>query len=174
MKITDVLCHTDDGNILSQPEYSQTICTALQIGLVDLLESWAVKPFAVVGHSSGEIAASYSARSLTKTEAITIAFYRGYTCKDSPQKGGMAAVGLGKEQVAAFLLPGVSVACENSPSSVTLAGNVDALETAMAKVKKANGDTFVRRLKVEMAYHSGMYFNTHLSSLTNLDANTEK
>jgi acyl transferase domain-containing protein len=153
---------------LSQPEYSQTICTALQIGLVDLLESWGVKPFAVVGHSSGEIAASYSARSLTKTEAITIAFYRGHVCKDPPQKGGMAAVGLGKAQVAAFLLPGVSVACENSPSSVTLAGNVDALETAMAKIKKANEDTFVRRLKVEMAYHSGMRFSTHLSGSQSL------
>ncbi|GLI81248.1 mycolipanoate synthase [Penicillium ochrochloron] len=126
----------------------------LKIGLVDLLEAWGVKPFAVVGHSSGEIAASYSTRSLTKTEAITIAFYRGHVCKNPPQKGGMAAVGLGKAQVAAFLLPGVSVACENSPSSVTLAGNVDALETVMAKIKKANEDTFVRRLKVEMAYHS--------------------
>lgn len=80
----------------------------------------------------------------------------------------MAAVGLGKAQVAAFLLPGVSVACENSPSSVTLAGNVDALETVMAKIKKANEDTFVRRLKVEMAYHSGMCFNTHLRILQSL------
>jgi acyl transferase domain-containing protein len=174
MEITDVLYHTDDGNILSQPEYSQTICTALQIGLVDLLESWGVKPFAVVGHSSGEIAASYSTRSLTKTEAMTIAFYRGHVCKNPPRKGGMAAVGLGKAQVAAFLLPGVSVACENSPSSVTLAGNVGALETVMAKIKKANEDTFVRRLKVEMAYHSGMCFNTHLRNHTKFIANNEK
>jgi acyl transferase domain-containing protein len=37
------------------PQYSQTICTVLQVGLVDLLRSWQVLPGATVGHSSGEI-----------------------------------------------------------------------------------------------------------------------
>lgn len=153
---------------MSQPEYSQTICTGLQIGLVDLLESWHVKPSAVIGHSSGEIAAAYAAGSLTKTEAIVVAFYRGHVCKDPSRKGGMAAIGLGKAQVARFLMPGVNIACENSPSSVTLAGNVGTLETVMANIKGVNEDTFVRRLKVEMAYHSGMCFIVCVNGLTML------
>lgn len=37
------------------PEYSQTLCTAVQIALVDMLKQWGVKPRATVGHSSGEI-----------------------------------------------------------------------------------------------------------------------
>ncbi|PYI20162.1 hypothetical protein BO99DRAFT_442447 [Aspergillus violaceofuscus CBS 115571] len=114
--------------VLMLAEYSQPICTALQVALVDLLAYWGVKPSAVVGHSSGEIAAPYAAGTLTKSEAITVAFYRGHVCKDAPQKGGMAAVGLGKAQVARFILSGVSIACENSPSSVTLAGDPDVLE----------------------------------------------
>ena len=37
------------------PTFSQPLCTALQIALVDLLRSWDIKPKSVVGHSSGEI-----------------------------------------------------------------------------------------------------------------------
>ena len=44
-----------DSKRLDLPAFSQPICTAVQIALVDLLFSSGVKPKAVVGHSSGEI-----------------------------------------------------------------------------------------------------------------------
>ena len=40
---------------INEPQVSQTLCTVLQVALVDLLSSWGVKPKTVVGHSSGEI-----------------------------------------------------------------------------------------------------------------------
>lgn len=40
------------------PEYSQAMSTALQIALIELLRSFNIWPSAVVGHSSGEIAAA--------------------------------------------------------------------------------------------------------------------
>ena len=40
------------------PQYSQPLCTALQIALFSLLASLGVSPVAVIGHSSGEIAAA--------------------------------------------------------------------------------------------------------------------
>lgn len=40
---------------LDEPGYSQPLCTAIQIALVDMLRQWGVKPRATVGHSSGEI-----------------------------------------------------------------------------------------------------------------------
>lgn len=40
---------------ISEAEISQPCCTALQIGLVNLLSSRNIRPTAVVGHSSGEI-----------------------------------------------------------------------------------------------------------------------
>lgn len=43
---------------VNDPEFSQPLCTALQVGLVDLLHSFGIIPSAVVGHSSGEIAAA--------------------------------------------------------------------------------------------------------------------
>lgn len=42
------------------PQYSQTLCTVLQVALVDLLQSWRVSPAATVGHSSGEIGTFHS------------------------------------------------------------------------------------------------------------------
>lgn len=66
----------------------------------------------------------------------------------------MAAIGLGKEDVSPYLASGVRVACENSGSSVTLSGDLEVLEKVMAKIKEAKPDALVRKLQVEMAYHS--------------------
>lgn len=44
---------------INEPEFSQPLCTVLQIALVELLRTCGVRPSIVVGHSSGEIAAAY-------------------------------------------------------------------------------------------------------------------
>jgi malonyl CoA-acyl carrier protein transacylase len=144
----------DNETVLRQAEYAQPLCTVLQIALVDLLESLAIKPSAVVGHSSGEIAAAYAVGSLTKQEAVIASFYRGFICKKGPKTGGMAAIGLGKPAVLPFLAFGVGIACENSGSSLTLSGNIGSLDMVLASIKKKNEHALVRKLKVEMAYHS--------------------
>lgn len=43
---------------IDTPKYAQPLCSALQIALVDLLTTWDIHPTAVIGHSSGEIAAA--------------------------------------------------------------------------------------------------------------------
>lgn len=42
---------------VNDPLYS-SLCTILQIALIEMLRSFDVQPVAVVGHSSGEIAAA--------------------------------------------------------------------------------------------------------------------
>ena len=56
-----------------EAELSQPLCTVVQIGLVKLLKSWGVIPIAIVGHSSGEIAAAYAAGIVSAEGAITVA-----------------------------------------------------------------------------------------------------
>ncbi|KAG8158415.1 hypothetical protein KVR01_011537 [Diaporthe batatas] len=65
------------GHNIDLPKYSQPICTALQIALVELLRSFAISPSMVIGHSSGEIAAAYTAHALSLASACKIAYYRG-------------------------------------------------------------------------------------------------
>ncbi|KAK0611428.1 acyl transferase domain-containing protein [Immersiella caudata] len=141
---------------LAEAELSQPCCTAVQVALVDLLQSWGVKPSGVVGHSSGEIAAAYAAGSITAEDAIRIAYHRGQctVALKETHKGGMAAIGLGRESVEQYLKPGVAIGCENSPSSVTLTGELDVLETVMEDIRAAEPSALVRALRVECAYHS--------------------
>jgi acyl transferase domain-containing protein len=141
---------------LSEAEFSQPCCTAIQVALVDLLKSWNMKPSAVIGHSSGEIAAAYACQSITGDEAILIAYYRGQVTKGlgNTHSGGMAAVGLGRSEVTPYLLSGVIIGCENSPASITLTGDMDVLETVMRNIRHDFPDVLVRSLRVECAYHS--------------------
>ncbi|KAL9608149.1 MAG: hypothetical protein Q9167_007001 [Letrouitia subvulpina] len=56
--LIEELSESEDRSQVDDPGFSQPICTALQVALVDLLHSFGVVPAAVVGHSSGEIAAA--------------------------------------------------------------------------------------------------------------------
>ncbi|KAL5087928.1 hypothetical protein Trisim1_007334 [Trichoderma cf. simile WF8] len=141
--------------------YSQTLCTVLQVALVDLLRKWAVVPDAVVGHSSGEIGAAYCAGYLSREDAWRIAYSRGVVCSNmktaAPDlEGAMMAVGASPDTCAAFIervCPDkVNIACINSPSSVTLSGDAAAIITLQAALQEEN--IFARKLLVDTAYHS--------------------
>lgn len=144
-------------------EFSQPLSTAVQIMVVNLLRSWGVNPVAVVGHSSGEIAAAYASGALTLDEAITVAYLRGLAfTKEVAPPGAMAAVGLGRDIVKPFLTEGVVIACENSPMSVTLSGDRKKITSVLEEIQQEFPDVFARELKVEMAYHSRRsYFLYH-------------
>ncbi|GJC87236.1 highly reducing polyketide synthase FUM1 [Colletotrichum liriopes] len=152
--ISRELMRSDVGSRLGEAEFAQPVCTALQIALVRHLLRYGVTPKAVLGHSSGEIAAAYAAGVLTLKEAIIVAYYRGYMVKKLGNSGAMAAVGLGRDQVAPFLVTGVSIGCENSNSSVTLSGDIDTLKSVCEAIKLTKPETLVRPLKVNTAYHS--------------------
>ncbi|KAI1424314.1 KR domain-containing protein [Xylaria sp. FL1777] len=134
--IEDILLESADSSPVNEAEFSQPLCTAIQIAIVQLLEHWGIRPVVTVGHSSGEIAAGYAAGLISADEAIIAAYYRGKVAKDVKTGGAMLAVGLGAETVQAYLneVDGkVVIACHNSPSLVTLSGDADALETTNGK-----------------------------------------
>jgi acyl transferase domain-containing protein len=57
-RLIDAMFATEGPDRVNEPQYSQPLCTALQIALVDLMEAFGIRPKTVVGHSSGEIAAA--------------------------------------------------------------------------------------------------------------------
>lgn len=123
------------------------------------MTKWDIKPAGVVGHSSGEIGAAYASGVLTAEEAILVAYYRGLATLGLGKihRGGMAAIGLGRDQVTPYLRTGVIIGCENSQSSTTLTGDIDTLEQIMATIQEDRPEVLVRALHVECAYHSRKY-----------------
>jgi acyl transferase domain-containing protein/NADPH:quinone reductase-like Zn-dependent oxidoreductase/2-polyprenyl-3-methyl-5-hydroxy-6-metoxy-1,4-benzoquinol methylase len=139
---------------LASAVYSQPLCTAIQIALVDVLRVIGVQPYAVVGHSSGEMAAAYAGGRLTAREAIIAAYYRGVVSGQVSTLGCMAAIGMSFDETAQYLEDGVVIACENSPSSVTISGDLKPVNNVLSKIQASNPDVLVRVLKVDKAYHS--------------------
>lgn len=141
---------------VSKPSFAQPATTAVQIALVDLLTASGVKATAVVGHSSGEIAAAYAAGLVTKEDALSIAYYRGKVASQVKLKGSMLAAALSAEAAQKYVdgvkKGSVCVACINSPESVTLSGDADQMllvQKALDQDKVSN-----KLLLVETAYHS--------------------
>ncbi|KUJ09018.1 lovastatin nonaketide synthase [Mollisia scopiformis] len=146
---------------ISQGEISQPLCVAIQISLVHLLRAAGVHLDAVVGHSSGEVSAAYAAGLLSVRDAMGISYYRGLVAHlaqgDSGQTGAMIAVGMGLEDATAFcsqarFVGRIGVAASNSPSSVTLSGDSNAIHEA--EVIFDQDKIFSRLPKVDKAYHS--------------------
>ncbi|CAI7674872.1 unnamed protein product [Penicillium manginii] len=141
--------------------FSQTLCTAMQIIWIKLLWELNVHLDAVVGHSSGEIAAAFAAGYLTAADAIRAAYLRGVFCSNSgyQREGAMLAVGLSMneatllcEEVSSLSSGQINVAASNSPESVTLSGDREAILLADQQLKDRG--VFCRLLHVSTAYHS--------------------
>lgn len=157
--LTEELDKDEHKSRINDAEISQPVCTAVQLALVVLLRSWGVIPTVVLGHSSGEIAAAFAAGLVSFKAAIAIAYFRGIAARDILEdpsvQGAMLAIGTsaGEAQKLLDAAEGYAiVAAVNSPDSVTLSGDVAAVEQSQEQAEKRG--LFVRRLKVGVAYHS--------------------
>ncbi|KAK4112601.1 ketoacyl-synt-domain-containing protein [Canariomyces notabilis] len=151
----------DSMSMVHKASVSQPLCTAIQLAFVDLLRDLGITFRAVVGHSSGEIAAAYAAGRVSLREAILISHYRGLSVHmaggANGAKGGMLAAGLSKAEAAELCAMeeycrGLFLAASNAPSSVTLSGDLDLVRHAHDYLTKQQ--KFCRLLFVDAAYHS--------------------
>ncbi|CAO2655100.1 Nn.00g101640.m01.CDS01 [Neocucurbitaria sp. VM-36] len=153
--IHEILQERSEISRINEAEYSQPLVTAIQIALVDLLSTWGIVPKAVAGHSSGEIAASYAAGLSSDRSAIIAAYLRGKVVAQNRKVGAMLAVGLSSTEAKQYLTKyadSVTIACYNSPESLTLSGDAEAIE---ALHKQIGAQKFARLLITGgNAYHS--------------------
>ena len=98
---------------------------------------------------------------LTLESALSVAYYRGLLSsrllpKNGNPQGAMLATGLSADDALSYIealaLGKATIACINSPKSVTLSGDVSAIDELHSKLEE-NG-VFSRKLKVSVAYHS--------------------
>jgi hybrid polyketide synthase/nonribosomal peptide synthetase ACE1 len=155
--LIEELSRNESSSRIHLAEFSQPLCTAVQIMLVDILREAHVPIAAVVGHSSGEIAATYASGLISAEDAICIAYYRGLCTKLAGKSGAMLAVGSSQEDIEELLeepefAGRACVGAINSSTNVTVSGDKEAiheLELLLKDEKK-----FARILKVNQAYHS--------------------
>ncbi|MEU4493204.1 thioester reductase domain-containing protein [Streptomyces sp. NPDC023998] len=153
--LEDVLRGAEGAASLERLDVVQPALFAVMVSLAELWRSYGVEPAAVVGHSQGEVAAAYVAGALSLDDAARVVALRSIIALKLQGTGGMGAVGLPREEVAARLEPWegrLSIAVENGPSSVLVAGDPDALGEFIAQCKADGART--KRFPTDFASHS--------------------
>ncbi|MDT0266525.1 amino acid adenylation domain-containing protein [Streptomyces sp. DSM 44915] len=153
--LRDELLADEDASRMAETWLAQPANFALQIALAALWRSRGVTPDAIVGHSTGEIAAFYEAGVYTLADAVTVAVHRSRLQHQLVGTGRMLAAGLPQAEAARRVRAHdglIDLAAVNGPGSVTLAGNAAAL-AELADELTAEG-VFARFLDVDVPYHS--------------------
>uniref|UniRef100_A0A672M0L0 Fatty acid synthase n=1 Tax=Sinocyclocheilus grahami TaxID=75366 RepID=A0A672M0L0_SINGR len=127
---------------------------AIQVAQIDMLQKMGLQPDGIMGHSVGELACGYADSSLSHSETILAAYWRGRCIKEaSLPPGGMAAVGLTWEECKAQCPQGVVPACHNSEDTVTISGPQDSVSKFVAQLKESG--VFAKEVRsAGVAFHS--------------------
>lgn len=152
--LIEELSKDENSSRINETQIAQPCIFAIQVGLNALWRYWGIKPKAIIGHSVGEVAASYASGSLTLEDATKVIYYRSLLQSETAGMGSMLAVGLSLEQAEEIVAvhKNISIAAVNSASSLTLAGDENTLiEISNILIQKG---IFARFLKVEVPYHS--------------------
>jgi acyl transferase domain-containing protein/acyl carrier protein len=153
--ILEALCADAACSRMDQTEVAQPANFVLQVGLTALWRSWGIVPDAIIGHSAGEIGSAWAAGVLSLEDAVRVIYHRSRLQQLTSGEGGMLAVGLSAEDAMASLNghhERVSLAAINSQRSVTLSGDVEAIEDIARKLDAER--IFARVMDVNVPYHS--------------------
>ncbi|QKW05112.1 SDR family NAD(P)-dependent oxidoreductase [Streptomyces sp. NA04227] len=124
---------------LERIEVLQPVLFTVMVSLAAVWRSVGVEPDAVVGHSQGEIAAAAVSGALSLEDAARIVVLRSQLFADElVGKGAVASVSLPAAEVETRIArfgDALSIAGNNGPRSVTVAGEVPALEELVAELE---------------------------------------
>ncbi len=143
------------GSEIHQTGYAQPALVALELSLARLWESWGIRPWGVLGHSVGEIAAACVAGVVSAQDAMRLAATRGRLMQALPAGGAMLSVRAGAFDVAEAIArwsEQVSIAGVNGPNATVISGAGAAIAAIDRELKARGWKT--RALEVSHAFHS--------------------
>lgn len=144
-----------EAALLDRTDYTQPALFAIEIALYRTLEQLGIRPDYLCGHSIGEIAAAHVAGVFTLEDAARFVVLRGRLMQEISVAGAMLAIEALEAQVLETLsgLEGrVTVGAVNSPNSIVISGDTDAV-LEVGEIWKARGAR-TSRLNVSHAFHS--------------------
>lgn len=153
--LLDELRRDEKTTRLNETQIAQTALFALQVALAALWQSWGIRPYAVVGHSMGEVAAAHVCGALSLPEAVRVIHHRGRCMEKTPLRGKMIAAGLTRAEAEALIAPygeRASLAAVNGPKMVSISGDSDAVDEIFQEVERRA--LFARYVPVNYAFHS--------------------
>ncbi|RJE70884.1 type I polyketide synthase [Reichenbachiella sp. MSK19-1] len=145
----------EENSRVNDTRIAQPAIMAIQIALVELWKKHGVIPEAVVGHSIGEVAAAYTAGSLTLEQAVQVIFHRSRGQHAATGKGKMLAVSLTQkeaEDAIKSVSDVVSIGAVNGPAMTVLSGDEAPLIKIAEELEKK--DIFNKFLRVTVPFHS--------------------
>jgi acyl transferase domain-containing protein len=154
--LLDVLRAGPGSADLDQVDVVQPALFAVMVSLARLWQSAGVTPDAVAGHSQGEIAAAYVAGALSLEDAALLVSSRSEILRRRlAGRGGMVSILAPEDTVRSLIArrPGeLAIGAVNSPMSVVVSGDPDALSQLLADC--ADQGLRARRVPVDCASHS--------------------
>jgi non-ribosomal peptide synthase protein (TIGR01720 family) len=138
---------------LRQTALTQPALFVVEYALSRLLESWGVRPRAMIGHSIGEYVAACLAGVFTLEEALRLVAARGRLMQ-SAERGSMLMVQLPEKEVLPLLGRQLSLASVNAPSMCVVAGPSQAVGELAARLGEKS--VLCRPLHTSHAFHSEM------------------
>ncbi len=138
---------------LEAPSLALPALFAVEYALAMLLQSWGLRPAALIGHSAGEYAAACISGVFSMPDAISLVALRGRLFETLP-RGAMLSIALPEEQVRPLLGSELSLAAVNGPSLCVASGPVDAI--ARLESKLAADEIEHARVHIDVAAHSSM------------------
>jgi acyl transferase domain-containing protein/NADPH:quinone reductase-like Zn-dependent oxidoreductase/thioesterase domain-containing protein/acyl carrier protein len=149
------MCSDESVSRMHHTSVAQPAIFALQVALAELWKSWGVVPFAVVGHSVGEVAAAHVAGALSLETAVALIARRGRCLEEYALPGRMLAVALPESEAPALVEEAggrISVSAVNSPEMLTLGGDAAAVEALSTRLTQRG--VWCRALQVNHAFHT--------------------
>lgn len=153
INLKEIITSTDP-TMFDNPLNTFVGVAAIQIGLTDLLKSLGVSPDHIIGHSVGELGCAYADETLSVEETILSAYSRGMALNEvKREKGAMAAIGMGYEDLKKIIPSGIEIACRNSKESCTVSGCLSDVESFVLEIKQKK--FLAKKLaSSDMAFHS--------------------
>lgn len=136
---------------LERTDRTQPALFTVEYALAKLVESYGVRPTALVGHSIGEYAAATVAGVFDLDTAIKVVAMRARLMHAAP-RGVMVAVPISADAVGAYLTGDVDLAAVNDPDGCVVAGTEADIREFSEALKQAGINA--RRVRTSHAFHS--------------------
>ncbi len=149
-----------ESRLLNDSGVAWPCITALQVGLIKLLNHWGIKPDCVVGHSGGELTAAYCAGVLSLEQIFKIIGAHYQIIHEPELSGKLAHISLSAAELKRHLrsmnmCSDVAIAGYNGPNSTLISGNAALINQIVSDFK--NKDIFSSLVNTSICFHNEVF-----------------